>query len=124
LSFLTCPIKMIIAKNFFISATLTSTHFNPLELLSSFVDVLGYLNSNDCFVHFSLGHANGTLNPVRRFGFSSYSLLPQNSVAWVSVIDSEWNTVACCVWTFSCYMTISQWQLWRFLSAEVSVHVG
>jgi hypothetical protein len=25
---------MIIAKNFFISATLTSTHFNPLDLLS------------------------------------------------------------------------------------------
>jgi len=38
------------------------------------------------FVCFSLGHANGTLAPVRQFGFGSYPLLPQNSVAWVSTL--------------------------------------
>jgi hypothetical protein len=71
--------------------------------MERFMDALCYLKSNDCFVHFSLGHANGTLNPVRHFGFSGYPLLPQNSVAWVSVIGSDWNTVECVVQTFSCY---------------------
>ncbi|PNF19015.1 hypothetical protein B7P43_G12399 [Cryptotermes secundus] len=43
---------------------------------------------------YSLGHANGTLNPVRRFGFSSYPLLPQNSVAW-GLSTCDWvNAVA------------------------------
>jgi len=60
-----------------------------------FVNLSFKLYSNGHFVHFSLGHANGTLSPVRHFGFSSYPLLAQNSVAWVSIIDSECNKTTC-----------------------------
>ncbi|XP_021918407.1 uncharacterized protein LOC110829207 isoform X4 [Zootermopsis nevadensis] len=43
---------------------------------------------------YSLGHANGTLNPVRNFGFTSYPLLAQNSVAW-GLSTCDWvNAVA------------------------------
>ncbi|KAJ4444801.1 hypothetical protein ANN_06598 [Periplaneta americana] len=43
---------------------------------------------------YALGHANGTLNPVRNFGFSNYPLLAQNSVVW-SLSTCDWvNAVA------------------------------
>jgi hypothetical protein len=53
--------------------------------MKSFMNALCYFINNDCFVLFSLGYANASLSPVRHFGFSSYPLLHQNSVAWVSV---------------------------------------